>query len=562
MREFYSALFVIIFPVLAIAQKNGSVKAVLLDSLAKKTVADATITLMQRKDSSLVSFTMSDTKGKFELTNLPNGNYRLLITHVNYHNNVVNFSIDDNHKSIDLGTIIMNDKTVMLKEVVVSSEAPAVTLLGDTVQYNAGSFKTQPNANVEDLLKKLPGVKVDKDGNVKAQGEKIQKVLVDGKEFFGNDPKVATKNLPADAVDKVQVYNKLSDQAELTGFDDGNSIKTINLKLKEDKKKGAFGKISAGAGDDGRYQGKFNVNSFKGARQLSVIGMGNNTNAEGFSFMDILNFTDAGNQLKNGSGDVNIQVNDNDPLAGLLGASNSGINTTWAGGMNYNNIIGKKIDFQSNYLFTRYNPAKQTNLQRKYLLPDSSYTYNENAYTNNLNYNQRINLSADYQLDSFTSIKLIPSFSYQQTTNSSRSDFSTLSEQGNKSNDGYSNNSLQNSGYNFSNTLLFRKKFRKRARTFSLNIQSNFDNSNGNGSLQSLTNYYDISSSPLSKNAIDQQYNTENTLNSYAIRAVYTEPLFRRSLIEFSAGNSRSKNSVNKTTYNFDAGNGKYDLFN
>ena len=171
-------------------------------------------------------------------------------------------------------------------------------MVGDTIQYNAGSFKTQPNASVEDLLKKLPGVKVDKDGTVKAQGEKVQKVLVDGKEFFGNDPKMATKNLPADAIDKVQVYDKLSDQAQMTGFDDGNSEKTINLKLKKDKKKGAFGKVNAGAGTDDRYQGKFNVNSFKGARQMSVIGMANNTNAEGFSFMDILNFTGALNQLK------------------------------------------------------------------------------------------------------------------------------------------------------------------------------------------------------------------------------------------------------------------------
>ena len=132
----------------------------------------------------------------------------------------------------------MSDLTKVLDEVVVTNDAPPVTLVGDTVQYNAASFKVQPNANVEDLLKKMPGIKVDKDGTVKAQGEKVNRVLVDGKEFFGNDPKIATKNLPADAIDKVQVYNRLSDQAQLTGFDDGNSEKTINLKLKKDKKKG------------------------------------------------------------------------------------------------------------------------------------------------------------------------------------------------------------------------------------------------------------------------------------------------------------------------------------
>src|ERR1051325_3741697 len=139
---------------------------------------------------------------------------------------------------------------------------------------------TPPNSNVESLLKKMPGIKVDKDGKVKAQGQEVKKVLVDGKEFFGSDPKIATRNLPADAVDKVQVYDRASDQAQLTGFDDGNSEKTINLKLKKDIKKGLFGKISAGGGTNDRYEGRLNVNSFKGARQLSVIGMGNNTNAE------------------------------------------------------------------------------------------------------------------------------------------------------------------------------------------------------------------------------------------------------------------------------------------
>src|SRR5579871_3573554 len=424
MRKAYLLLFCLCFTTFLFAQKNSSVKGVAFDTATKQPVAAATITVLQKKDSSLVTFTMTGNDGSFNLKGLPDGDYRLMITHVNYHSIYKSFTISDNNKNIEFETLAMTNKTKVLDEVTVTGEAPPVTLLDDTVQYNAGSFKTQPNASVEDLLKKLPGVKVDKDGNVKAQGEKVQKVLVDGKEFFGNDPKVATKNLPADAIDKVQVYNKLSDQAELTGFDDGNSIKTINLKLKEDKKKGAFGKINAGAGTDGRYQGKFNINSFKGARQMSVIGLGNNTNTEGFSFLDILNFTGSGNS---GNGEINIQVNDNDPLAGLLGASNSGINTTWAAGLNYNNIIGDKIDFQSNYLFTRYNPVKQTTLQRKYLLPDSSYTYNENSFTNNLNYNQRINLSADYQLDSFTSLKLIPSFSYQKTKNISQSVFSTYS---------------------------------------------------------------------------------------------------------------------------------------
>jgi len=529
------------------------------DTIARQPVTSATITLMQKKDSSLISFTMTDNNGKFELTGIQNGEFRLLMTHVNYHSSSLVFKIDDEHKTIDLGRIIMNDRAKVLSEVTVTSEAPPVTLVGDTVQYNAGSFKTQPNANVEDLLKKLPGVKVEKDGTVKAQGEKVQKVLVDGKEFFGNDPKVATKNLPADAIDKVQVYDKLSDQAQLTGFDDGNSEKTINLKLKKDKKKGAFGKINAGVGTDDRYQGKFNVNSFKGARQMSVIGMGNNTNAEGFSFMDILNFTGALSQLKNG-GNINLSINDNDPLSGLLGGNNSGINTTFGGGVNYNNIIGTKTDFQSNYFYSRFNPNRISNIVRQYFSPAN--IYNQNSYTDNLNNNHRLNLNADYQIDSFTSLKITPSFSYQKTKNKAVSDYNTLSEQGIVINDGNSNNLVNTEGYNLNTNILFRKRFHKKGRTFSLNLLTNLNSSEGDGSLKSITSFFDPNSSQRNFDSINQINNTESDLKGYNAKAVYTEPVFKKSLLEFSIGKSNTISTSSKTTYDYNKGNGKYDLIN
>ena len=552
-------LGLLFFCATAIAQKNGMVKGTAYDTLAKKAVGNATITLMLKKDSSLVSFTMTDNRGYFELTGVPNGEYRLLITHVNYHNANKFFTISENKKTANLDNIIMNDRAKILSEVVVRSEAPPVTLVGDTIQYNAGSFKTQPNASVEDLLKKLPGVKVEKDGTVKAQGEKVQKVLVDGKEFFGNDPKIATKNLPADAIDKVQVYDKLSDQSQLTGFDDGNSEKTINLKLKKDKKKGMFGKANAGAGTDGRYQGKFNVNSFKGARQISVIGMGNNTNAEGFSFMDVLNFTGAMNQLK-GGGNININIGPDDPLAGLLGGSNNGINTTFGGGINYNNIIGTKTNFESNYFYSRYNPKRENHIQRQYFLPAN--LYRQNSYSDNLNTNQRLNFSADYQIDSFHSLKISPSYSYQETNNKTISDYSTLSDQSTKTNDGNSDNVSTSKGYNFSTNILFRKKFHRKGRTFSFNLFSNFNNSNGDGRLQSITGFYDVAGVLINRDSVNQKSNNENNLKGYNARAVYTEPIFKKSLLEFSLGSSYSKNTAVKEAYDYNKTSGKFDLLN
>jgi len=547
----------ILFSATAFSQ-NGKVKGVAFDTSINQAVPSATITVLKKKDSSLVTFSMTDNNGNFELNDIPNGEYRLLLSQVNYRNTNKTFTIDADHRSVDLGKIIMYDKNKVLDEVVI--EAPPVTLIGDTVQYNAGSFKTQPNASVEDLLKKLPGVKVEKDGTVKAQGENVKKVLVDGKEFFGNDPKMATKNLPADAVDKVQVYDKLSDQAQMTGFDDGNSEKTINLKLKKDKKKGMFGKVNAGVGTEKRYQGKFNVNSFKGARQMSVIGMGNNTNAEGFSFMDILNFTGAMNQLKNGGGSINISMSSDDPLSGLLGGNNSGINTTWGGGVNYNNIIGTKTDFQSNYFYSRFNPKRISNIQRQYFTPAN--LYKQNSVSDNITNSHRANFSADYQIDSFRSIKIAPNFSYQKTDNMSATDYNTVSDKGTLINEGSSKNLSGNEGTSLSTNILFRNKFRKKGRTFSLNLLTNFSNSDGDGSLQSITSFYDANGLPLRKDSINQKNNNSADVKGYNVRAVYTEPLFKKSLLEFSVGKSHSENISSKTTYDYNKSNGKFDLVN
>ncbi|MEP7163155.1 MAG: outer membrane beta-barrel protein [Ferruginibacter sp.] len=564
MKKMYVLLLSLPIALGSMAQKNGTVKGVAFDSNYKRPIELATVSLLEKKDSSLVSFTMTDNAGRFEFKNIRNGEYRLLITHVNYHNNNQLFTLGDHDKEADLGNIIMNDRSKTLNEVVVQTEAPPVTLINDTVQYNAGSFKTAPNANVEQLLKKLPGVKVDKDGTIKAQGEKVNRVLVDGKEFFGSDPKIATKNLPADAVDKVQVYDRQSDQAQLTGFDDGNYEKTINLKLKKDKKKGMFGKVSIGAGTNERYEGKFNINSFKGARQVSAIGMGNNSNAEGFSFMDILNFTGELNRMqRNNGGNLNINISGDDAAAmGAGGNRDAGIKTAWGGGVNYNNIIGTKVDLQSNYFYNRYNPNTESHIQRQYFLPDSSYFFKQNSFVNNLNNNHRLNLNALYQADSMNSIRVTPSFTYQETNNRSQNDYQTMGENKTMTNEGFSNNSAANAGYNFRNDLAYRRKINRRGRTLSLSLQTSINKSNGNGALSSINKFYNPDGTLFKKDTINQQSNTAADLSGYTARIVYTEPLFRRSLLEFSAGKSYTRNNSEKITYDYNKLNGKHDQLN
>ena len=555
-------LFVIFcFDTIAQAQKNGSIKGITFDTAAKQPVAAATISVLDIADSSLVSFTMTGSNGKFEISGIPFGKYRLLVTHVNYHNSYKSFTLSDTSKSADLGTVVMHDKAKTLEEVVVTNEAPPITLINDTIQYNAGSFKTQPNANVEQLLKKLPGVKVEKDGTIKAQGEKVNRVLVDGKEFFGNDPKIATKNLPADAVDKVQVYDRQSEQAQLTGFEDGNYEKTINLKLKQDKKKGKFGKVMAGGGSKERYEGKFNVNSFKGARQFSAIGMGNNTNAEGFSFMDILNFTgELARMQRGGGGNISINLSGEDAAAMGInpGGRNSGINTAWGGGLNYNNIIGTKLDLQSNYFYNRFNPENESHVQREYFYPQTNF-YNQDTYSDNLSNNHRLNMNLLYQLDSMNSLRIIPSLSFQKTNNKSLSNYQTLSAGHSLLNEGYSNSNNKSNGYNFRNEMIWRKKFSRKGRTFSLSLQTSLNESEGNGSLMSINKFYD-GGSVTRRDTLNQVSTSNGSLKSYNARAVYTEPVGKRSLLELSAGRSNSRSTSEKETYDYY--NGKYDQLN
>ena len=548
----------------AYAQRNGSITGSVQDTIRKRPVASATVTLLQKKDSSLVSFMMTDNNGAFELNGIAAGEYRLLITHLNYHSTSRNLTISTANPHITLPNIILYDLSRTLNEVVVSGEAPPVTLIGDTVQYNAGSFRTVPNASVEQLLKKLPGVQVDKDGTVKAQGQKVNRVLVDGKEFFGTDPKIATKNLPADAVDKVQVYDRMSDAAQLTGFDDGNSEKTINLKLKQDKRKGLFGKASAGLGTKDRYEGRFNVNSFKGARQLSAIGLANNTNGEGFSFMDLMNFNGELNRMRqSGSGNASFTMNSDDPMAAMMGNSNSnGIKTIWGGGLNYSNIIGNKTDLTGSYFYNRYNPQQESKVQRQYFLPDSSYFYNQQSRSDNLNNSHRLNVTADINIDSFHSIKVTSSASYQETRNKSFNTYETLSGDHQLANQGFSDNSSTGHGTNFRNDILFRKKFHRKGRTFSLGLQTSFNNSESEGSLLSVNHFYNRDPSLPGYDSINQRNDISGSLNSYNVRAVYTEPLFKRSLLEFSVSRNNTSSSSEKITYDYNGSNGKFDQLN
>ncbi|MBK6993898.1 MAG: carboxypeptidase-like regulatory domain-containing protein [Lewinellaceae bacterium] len=299
----------------------------------------ASVVLLEKKDSLFVLFGLTDEAGRFTLKRIEPGEYVLQISYLGYKNHWQALEIKAGQGNANLGKIVLEPSSMLLNDVEITADRVPLSMRKDTLEYNALAFKTQPGAVVEDLLKKLPGIQVQPDGTIKAQGKTVQNVLVEGKEFFGNDPKIATKNLPADAVNKVQVFDKKSESAEFTGIEDGRDERTINLKLKDGKKQGYFGKANIGAGTEGRYEGNFNLNRFGRRTQMSAIGMANNNNQQGFSFQDYINFMGGlGNFMSGGSGGGSMRLSFNIedggvPMGPML---DRGFTESWAGGANFN----------------------------------------------------------------------------------------------------------------------------------------------------------------------------------------------------------------------------------
>ncbi|HEY3429763.1 MAG TPA: TonB-dependent receptor, partial [Cyclobacteriaceae bacterium] len=345
MKKIYLLVLLLVFVSVQIAwAQKSSIKGQVVDSLSNA-MPSATVMLLNAKDSSLVNFGLSDAKGFFEIKNINKGSYDLKISFLGYAPFTKRIDAAGDSPVVEAGQLKLQPQAKQLDEMVIMGEKVPVRIKGDTIEFNAGSFKTKANANVEDLLKKLPGVEVDPDGTVRAQGEEVRRVLVDGKEFFGRDPKLATRNLPADAIEKVQVFDKKSDQAEFTGIDDGQREKTVNLELKEDKRNGMFGNATAGAGTEGRYQLKGNLNRFRKDQQLSFLGMANNINEQGFSMGEFMNFTGGSQQMMSGGGGamrLTFDANNTNGVPMNFGGRQNGIMTNYAGGINFNKDLSKK----------------------------------------------------------------------------------------------------------------------------------------------------------------------------------------------------------------------------
>lgn len=562
-------LVLLLVPFLLFSQTH-TLRGVLQDS-TQAPLEMATVMLLHPQDSSLLFFTRSQPGGGFEFKNLNNGNYLLRATYFGYENlqRPVQINAADPGE-VSLGILPMQVKNTLLGEVQVTGEANPVTIKNDTIEYNAGSFKVKENSVVEDLLKKLPGVEVERDGTVKAQGEEVKNVLVDGKKFFGNDPKIATQNLPADAVDKVQVFDKKSDQAVFSGIDDGQREKTINLDLKEDKKNGWFGQASAGGGsdvkespNDFRYEGRTNLNRFKPKQQISLLGMANNVNQAGFSIDDYMAFSGAMRQMMGGGGMVRLQFssdgNNDVPLD--FGGQNEGFLKTWAGGLNFNQEYGKKYtgDLNTSYFYTQTDRDYARNTNRESFLPNGNFLSNESSTQNSSADNHRLNMTLDQKIDSFNSVQLTSAFIYSLSNTNTTSTAQTLAAGGQPVNDGKRSYQSDATGANWTGGLLYRHKFNKKGRTFSTNLTAGLNNSTSESSSFSENRFFDDGNQPARKDTIDQNQDFKNDVLNLGARATFTEPLGKRRYLELSYNYSLAESRADKDVYDRVAGERNYN---
>lgn len=541
------------------AQKQYAIKGSVTDSMATYSMVNTAITLLHQKDSTLVKYTRANAEGSFALNDLKPGKFILLVTYPGYADYVEAFALDSANSSRDFGKLNLILKSTLLADVIIKGKAAAIKIKGDTTEFNAGSYNITPNSKVEDLLKQLPGIQVDKDGKITAQGETVNKVLVDGEEFFGDDPTLVTKNIRGDMVDKVQLYDKKSDQATFTGIDDGEKTKTINIKLKEDKKNGYFGKAEAAIGTDKFYQNQIMFNAFKGKERIAGYGIFGNTGQTGLGWGDSDKYSGNNNMEVMADGGI-MMFNDGDEFSSWDGRYNGqGIPEANNGGLHYENKWDNdKYALNSNYKIGQMNVEGKRNNLSQNILPNGLINNSSDQDFDNRIFRQKLDAAFTIKIDSTSTLKISADGS---ANNSKTSDsFSSLSlrEDNTKINTGERSvtNDTDKQGFNIS--AFWTKKLKKKGRTLSLLIRESITKSDSEGFLNSTNEFYNTSNMLDSTKVVDQQKINKTTSSVLNSNLTYTEPLSKTISLILNYGLGINNSSSDRRSYNKSA-SGEYD---
>jgi hypothetical protein len=533
-----------------------SISGSVADTSEKKGVKNAVVALLSPKDSVLYKFARTDASGKYSFKNVKAGEYVVMTTHP-YFADVI-FSLDMKDSETKIPDIALTSKSKLLAEVIIKSGSP-IRIKGDTTVYTADSFKVRPGANVEELLKKLPGITVDKDGKITAMGEQVKKVLVDGEEFFGDDPGIATKNLRADVVKEVEVFDKKSDQATFSGIDDGVKDKTINLKLKDNAKKGYFGKAEAGTDFSNYYNNSVMANAFRGKRKLAGYGIMSNTGKTNLDWNDNQNYggNDGTNMEMMDGGGIMI-YNDGGGDGDSYWNGRGGIPKNWNGGLHYSNKFNNnKQILNTGYKITRVNSPSGERNYTTYYTGDSSYSSNKITEAFSSKLKQSLNISFETNIDSANSLKFTAKGNLNNTKSNSNYTLQSINDKSLLLNaiNYRASSDVDNSALNSS--LLWKHKFKKTARTLTVNMSYNLSDSKNNSFLYSKNDYF--SSGILAKNDTTDQKNVkDNNTNSFTANITYTEPLAKDLFLSFTYAYSRSTNANDRLSFAKDL-NGRYE---
>ncbi|QHL86605.1 outer membrane beta-barrel protein [Nibribacter ruber] len=518
----------------------------------------ATVALL-KADSTVFRGAATDVDGGFQIAGVPAGRYIIKASYLGFSDFYRGVTVGGT--PVSMGTLTLSSASRRLREVEVVGRAATVITKADTAEMNAAAYKVNKDANAENLIQKMPGVTIQ-NGQVQAQGERVQRVLVDGKEFFGEDPNAVLKNLPAEVISKIQVFDRQSDQSQFTGFSDGNEQKTINIITKPEFRTGQFGRFSAGVGTDERFRLSGNINQFKGDQRISIVALSNNVNEQNFSSEDLVGVASAssrgggnrgggGGGPRGGGGGFGGGNNTGDFLVN----SSNGIATTNAIGINYLDKLGKKVDVQGSYFFNYTNNDNNYNTLREFDFNNpGAYDVNEGGLSDAKNQNHRLNLRITYNIDSANSIIIRPRLSLQQNKGDSFTESRLFSDSQIESTQlllkNFDNTFLSDlTGINFNNSILYRHSFAKRGRTISLDVNNGYNQNKGDNRndiifLKDLVNEGDDSLVYLTSNLDNRGYNVGANLN-------YTEPLSQKTQLQLTYVTNYSNSDGDRRTFQY-----------
>lgn len=549
LKTLVSVMFCLLSLYSSFAQTGKTIKGAVKDS-SNHEIPGATISLMLSNATHDTLNTISDKNGKYSFSNVSVGDFQIKVTILSFRDFVKFYHFTDAGDVINVPTINLISFSKMLQEVVVTYDK-MVTIKEDTLEFKADSFHLRADADVEALLKKIPGIQIDANGNITAYGKSVTKIRVNGKDFFSGDVKTATKELPANIVDLVQVIDDYGDQAAFTGVKDGDPNKIINLQIKKDKNKGYFGRGQAGYGTEKRYTVNGSVNRFNNNQQISLLVNFNNTNTSTFSLPGSGSGTGMmrGGMLDNGTmNSLSTIMNNGD--GGLLQSgqvSNDGVSRINSVGFNFRDDLGKKISLYGSYTYTNKETVTLSTTQQTNIFENNSVINYQNEKKTENSSNHRIFLNIEWKIDSFNQVKISPTFSYSRAKSNSLSDFLFNNNNNQKLNEGTSADNIHSTQPNFSGNLLYNHRFHKTGRLFSLNISSGYNTAKEEDDRLNNSIYYP-NGGVGTRNDQHQFITQDNTNPSASVRLSYTEPITKRKSIELNYTHSYSYTDNDKQT--------------